>query len=54
MNLEAIMLSEISQTKKNTAWCHLNVKSKRKKMELKETELEWWPRADGGDTGRGW
>ena len=31
MKLEGITLSEISQTKRNTAWRHLHVKCKKKK-----------------------
>ena len=28
------MLSEISQTKRNTAWCHLHVKCEKKKKKM--------------------
>ena len=38
MALDSIMLSEISQRKSNTAWYHLFVESKKKKVKLIETE----------------
>ena len=42
MNLEGIMLSEISQTKKNTVWYHLYVESKKiqQTSELKKKEAD--------------
>ena len=39
MNLDSAMLSEISQTKTDTSWYHVVVKSEgKKKVELTETE----------------
>ena len=50
MDLEGIMLSEIRQRKTNTAWSHLNVKSKTKQNKLKKPTKKrlmisggrWW------------
>ena len=40
MNLEGVMLSEISQTEKtNTEWSHLYVESKKQKKTNKHTKL---------------
>ena len=39
MNLDSTMLSKISETKTNTSWYHVHVKSQWKKVELTETEL---------------
>ena len=41
MNLEDIMLSEISQKKANTAWYHLYVESKKKKSQTHRNRVEW-------------
>ena len=38
MNLEAIMLDEISQTEKNPAWCYSHVKSKEKHQTRRNRE----------------
>ena len=40
MNLDSTKLSKISETKANTSWYHVHVKSEGKKVELPETELK--------------
>ena len=36
--MKGVMLSEISQTKKNTAWHHLYVESIKRKIKIKPIE----------------
>ena len=50
MDLEGIMLGEISQRKTNTAWYHLYADSKYK-VKLIETVEKWLPGTGGGGWG---
>ena len=45
MDLEYIMLSEISQTKTDSAWYHLYVELKKKKWNFWNQRVEMLPRA---------
>ena len=47
MDLEGMMLSEISQWKTNTVWSHLYVNLKRNKTKLIDTENRWMVAARG-------
>ena len=51
MNLEGIMLSEISQTEENAVWPHLLVEST--KTELLETADWWLPGERSGEMNEG-
>ena len=50
MNPEGIMLGEISQTEKNTAWCYSSVKSK--KIHQIRREREWKSGCQGLGSGK--
>lgn len=51
MNLEGLMLSEISQTEKdNTVWPHSHVESKKTQLQ----KLSRWVVSRGGQWGNGW
>ena len=46
MDIDSIMLSEISQRKTNTVWYHLKMKSKNKAKPVETEEMvvpkDWW------------
>ena len=58
MDLEGIILSEISQTKTNTAWSHLCVESKKQNgwiNKAKQKQTHKYREKNGGyQRGRGW
>ena len=42
MNLEGIMLNEISHTKMNVIWFYLYVESKKTKQNKSKAEIDLW------------
>ena len=57
MDLEGIMLSEITQRKTNTVWSHLYVESEKNKKQKTPNQTQkkrsdlWLPEAEGGGRG---
>ena len=62
VKLESIILSEITQTKTNTAWCYLYVESEGEKKDQTHKNTEWksswlwqgWGAGSSEGSRRGW
>ena len=55
VDLEGVMLSEISQRKTNTIWFHLNVESKIQNKQTRQKQTHRYrERTDGHQTGENW